>query len=169
MPGRGGNFFRNLWSDNRRTPCRWIGCSTANYICNHEKKTAAGRGCPSSRRGPSASTSSHGSSSPSYSLSSISRTGPRTCFGRKNRTSERRRGSARIKERGSRPFPSYPSHRQQPCNNHHHHHRRQRQTSSSFSPTSSPSSTPSTTTTATTTTPPLSPASTPPTLSTPTQ
>lgn len=108
MTRRRRHFFRNLWSASRRIPCRWIGCSTANYICNHEKKTAAGRGCPSSRRGPSASTSSHGSSSLSYSLYSTSRTGPRTCFGRRRRTSKCRRGSARIiKERGSRPFPSY--------------------------------------------------------------
>lgn len=144
MSGHRGNFFRNLWSDNRRIPCRWIGCSTANYICNHEKKTAAGRGCPSSRRGPSASTSSHGSSSPSYSLSSISRTGPRTCFGRKSRTSERRRGSAGIKERGSRPFPSF---------SHHNHNKHNRQTSSSFAPT--PPSSPTTATTV----PQLSPPS----------
>lgn len=82
------NSFRSLWSDTRRIPCRWINCSSAKYICNHGKKTAAGRGCPSSRRGPSASTSFHGSSSQSYSLSSTSRTGPRTCFGRKRGTSK---------------------------------------------------------------------------------
>lgn len=98
------NSFRSLSSDTRRIPCRWINCGSAKYICNHGKKTAAGRGCPSSRRGPSASTLSHGSSSQSYSLSSTSRTGPRTCFGRTRTASKSRGGGARInKGSGSRP------------------------------------------------------------------